>query len=166
MCNACTCLHGLLIDYIATVGMGTMFVSLHNSFQTKDYRVFRASLFAGLGLTGIVPIIHGWYLNYEIAAVHRALGLDVIMGVTYLVGACRPAACAALLRLFRKAWCWHSVECLQTCCNCYVGALNKALLLALNLYVLLADMWMYMSYINTMLGIDVCKLQLATDATE
>ena len=79
--------------------MGTMFVSLHNSFQTKDYRVFRASLFAGLGLTGIVPIIHGWYLNYEIAAVHRALGLDVIMGVIYLV-------------------------CVMTCCYCCLSYLN------------------------------------------
>lgn len=66
-----------------------MFVSLHNSFQTKNYRTFRASLFAGLGLTGIVPIIHGWMLNYDIVAVHRALGLDVIMGVTYLVRAQR-----------------------------------------------------------------------------
>lgn len=62
-----------------------MVVSVHNSFQAKNYRVFRASLFAGLGLTGIVPVIHGWILNYNIAAVHRALGLDVLMGVIYLV---------------------------------------------------------------------------------
>ena len=66
-------------------GLATMVVSVHNSFQAKNYRVFRASLFAGLGLTGIVPVIHGWILNYNIAAVHRALGLDVLMGVIYLV---------------------------------------------------------------------------------
>lgn len=62
-----------------------MVVSVHNSFQAKNYRVFRASLFAGLGLTGIVPVIHGWIVNYDIAAVHSALSLDVLMGVIYLV---------------------------------------------------------------------------------
>jgi len=62
-----------------------MVVSVHNSFQAKDYRVFRASLFAGLGMTGIVPVIHGWVVNYDIAAVHSALSLDVLMGLIYLV---------------------------------------------------------------------------------
>ena len=38
-----------------------------------------------MGLTGIVPVIHGWILNYNIAAVHKALSLDVIMGIVYLV---------------------------------------------------------------------------------
>lgn len=63
-----------------------MVFSVHNSFQAKGYRVFRASLFAGLGLTGIVPVIHGWYINYNVPQVHSALSLDVLMGVIYLVG--------------------------------------------------------------------------------
>lgn len=87
-----------------------MFVSLHNSFQTKDYRAFRASLFAGLGLTGIVPIIHGWILNYDIAAVHRALGLDVIMGGTYLVGTLLQVCCKGFV-----------------CCYCSAQILRKSL---------------------------------------
>ena len=62
-----------------------MVFSVHNSFQAKGYRVFRASLFAGLGLTGIVPVIHGWYINYNVPQVHSALSLDVLMGVIYLV---------------------------------------------------------------------------------
>ena len=66
-------------------GIGTMVFSVHNSFQAKGYRVFRASLFAGLGLTGIVPVIHGWYINYNVPQVHSALSLDVLMGVIYLV---------------------------------------------------------------------------------
>jgi len=74
-----------------------MVVSVHNSFQAKDYRVFRASLFAGLGLTGIVPVIHGWAVNYDIAAVHSALSLDVLMGLIYLVSQDAPASAASVL---------------------------------------------------------------------
>ena len=70
---------------VLIAGIGTMVVSVHDSFQAKDYRVFWASLFASLGLTGIVPVIHGWIVNYDIAAVHSALSLDVLMGVIYLV---------------------------------------------------------------------------------
>ena len=44
------------------------------------------NLFAGLGLTGIVPVILGWSLYSGIMAVHRALSLDVPMGIIYLVG--------------------------------------------------------------------------------
>ena len=62
-----------------------MVISVHNAFQAKGYRVFRATLFAGLGLTGIVPVIHGWYINYNVPQVHWALSLDVLMGVIYLV---------------------------------------------------------------------------------
>lgn len=62
-----------------------MVISVHNAFQAKGYRVFRAALFAGLGLTGIVPVIHGWYINYSVHQVHWALSLDVLMGVIYLV---------------------------------------------------------------------------------
>jgi adiponectin receptor len=72
-------------------------VSVHNSFQAKDYRVFRASLFAGLGMTGIVPVIHGWVVNYDIAAVHSALSLDVLMGLIYLVCQTAPASVASVL---------------------------------------------------------------------
>ena len=74
-----------------------MVVSVHNSFQAKDYRVFRASLFAGLGMTGIVPVIHGWALNYDIAAVHSALSLDVLMGLIYLVSQDAPASAVSIL---------------------------------------------------------------------
>lgn len=73
------------MERIWPAGVGTMVVSVHNTFQTKDFRVFRATLFAGLGLTGIVPIIHGWLLNYNITEVHKALTLDVLMGIIYLV---------------------------------------------------------------------------------
>ncbi len=65
--------------------MGTGVVSVHNSFQGKDYRGFRATLFAGLGLTGIVPVGHSWVINHDVKAVNAALWLDILMGLLYLV---------------------------------------------------------------------------------
>lgn len=78
----------------ANAGLATGLVSMHNSFQAKDYRGFRARLFAGLGLTGIVPVLHSWAINYEVRAVHTALWLDFVMGLLYLVSMpfC-PASC-------------------------------------------------------------------------
>ncbi len=73
-------------------GLATGLVSMHNSFQAKDYRGFRASLFAGLGLTGIVPVLHSWAINYDVRAVHTALWLDFVMGLLYLVS---MSVCAA-----------------------------------------------------------------------
>ena len=58
---------------------------MHNSFQAKNYRAFRARLFAGLGLTGIIPVLHSCVINYDIRAVHTALWLDFVMGLLYLV---------------------------------------------------------------------------------
>lgn len=55
------------------------------AFQSAKLRPFRASLFAGLGLWGIVPVLHGWYLNGEYSEVRYALSLDALMGLVYLV---------------------------------------------------------------------------------
>ena len=90
-------------------GLATGVVSVHSSFQAKDYRAFRASLFAGLGLTGIAPVLHSWAINYEVRAVHTALWLDFVMGLLYLVRlsshhVCRPATmfvCEDLEFLFK-----------------------------------------------------------------
>ncbi len=48
-------------------------------------------------MTGIVPVIHGWAVNYDIAAVHSALSLDVLMGLIYLVRHNEPASAASVL---------------------------------------------------------------------
>ena len=78
------CLLRCSLTALECAGAGTMVFSTHNSFQAKHYRVYRAALFAGLGLTGIVPIIHSWLVNYNVAAVQSALSLDVLMGAIYL----------------------------------------------------------------------------------
>lgn len=75
------------LGLITALGVATGVVSMHNSFQAKNYRAFRARLFAGLGLTGIIPVLHSCVINYDIRAVHTALWLDFVMGLLYLGGA-------------------------------------------------------------------------------
>lgn len=88
-----------------------MVFSVHNSFQAKGYRVFRASLFAGLGLTGIVPVIHGWYINYNVAQVHSALSLDVLMGVIYLVSLPNLVVCCVVyVNALLRRTCLHPLQ--------------------------------------------------------
>ena len=49
-------------------------------------------MFVGLGLWGIVPIVHQTLLNArESGLVQRAIGLDLLMGGIYLVSSeCLP----------------------------------------------------------------------------
>lgn len=69
------------------LGLSTLFVTLLDRFQRPEYVPARAAIFVGLGLWGVVPIIHGWRLNLGEEAVHEALGYDILMGVLYLLGA-------------------------------------------------------------------------------
>lgn len=56
-------------------------------FQTTEYRPIRAAMFCGMGLWGVVPMIHGVMLYWGQPEVQRALLWDVLMGVIYLGGA-------------------------------------------------------------------------------
>ena len=71
----------------ALLGASTMTVTLMSKFQTPEYHAYRAALFAGLGLWGIVPMTHGLIINNGIPEVATAMRLDVIMGALYLLGA-------------------------------------------------------------------------------
>jgi adiponectin receptor len=68
-------------------GLVVLVVSLAQTFQQAKYRPFRAGLFAGLGMYGVVPIAHLYVLHHDIYHVRLSLGLDVIMGAIYLTGA-------------------------------------------------------------------------------
>lgn len=52
--------------------------------QRPEFHRWRALIFCSLGLWGIVPIFHGWYVNWGVAPVAFALGLDLLMGAIYL----------------------------------------------------------------------------------
>lgn len=69
------------------MGLSTLCVTLLSTFQTPDFQAYRAGVFCALGLWGLVPVLHGWALNWGVAAVARALALDLLMGAIYLVGA-------------------------------------------------------------------------------
>ena len=56
-----------------------------STFQSPKYRTFRAGLFAGLGLWGIVPGLHALILYGEAPQMQQAVLLDALMGATYLV---------------------------------------------------------------------------------
>lgn len=55
-----------------------------STFQTARFRTFRAGLFAGLGLWGIVPGLHALMLFGSSWHLQRAFILDALMGATYL----------------------------------------------------------------------------------
>ena len=55
-------------------------------FQSAKWRPVRASMFAGLGLWGVAPVIHQCFLNSHVYYVRHAMMLDSIMGFLYLVG--------------------------------------------------------------------------------
>ncbi|GLC48766.1 hypothetical protein PLESTB_000145700 [Pleodorina starrii] len=69
------------------MGAGAVAVSLVNVFQKAEWRPFRASMYAGLGLWGVVPLIHACVVHSDIPAVRGATALDVLMGALYLLGA-------------------------------------------------------------------------------
>lgn len=69
----------------SAAGLVTITVSLMRTFQSAKYRTFRAGLFATLGLWGIVPGLHALLLYGASSHLQRAVGLDVLMGATYLV---------------------------------------------------------------------------------
>lgn len=76
----------------SAMGAATIVVSLSPMFQTPRYRVFRASLFTGLGVWGVVPLVHAWYMNFASPQFFKAMLYDLLMGVCYLGGAAIYAA--------------------------------------------------------------------------
>ncbi len=68
-------------------GIVVLIASLAPTFQQAKYRPFRAGLFAGLGMYGVVPIAHQYVLHHDIYHVRLSLALDVLMGAIYLAGA-------------------------------------------------------------------------------
>jgi len=68
-------------------GAATVVVSLMEVFQTIHFRPVRAVIFSGLGLFGVVPVVHQWAVHNHIPLFQEALIYDLLMGATYLIGA-------------------------------------------------------------------------------
>ena len=68
-----------------SAGLTCSVITLLEFFQAQRFRVLRAAMFAGLGLWGVVPALHGWILNQGIIAVRQSVCYNLLMGAVYLV---------------------------------------------------------------------------------
>lgn len=73
---------------IALLGFGCLVVSWFEHFRTPAWRPYRALMFVGLGLSGVVPIIHALTF-YEYGELGERMGLSwvVFQGALYILGA-------------------------------------------------------------------------------
>ncbi|XP_049384677.1 heptahelical transmembrane protein 4-like [Solanum stenotomum] len=85
MCYPFFC--NLYLGFITLLGIGTILGSLLPVFQTPEYRVIRASLFFGMGLSGAVPILHKLVLFWHQPEAHHTTGYELLMGIFYGIGA-------------------------------------------------------------------------------
>lgn len=60
-------------------------VCLLSFFQQVQFRVFRASLFAALGMWGVVPAFHILITSWGKPPVMNAVSHALVMGLIYLV---------------------------------------------------------------------------------
>jgi predicted membrane channel-forming protein YqfA (hemolysin III family) len=63
-------------------------VSLLEVFQHYRFRPLRAGMYVSLGLWGVVPAVHVWHELGSVPEVMKALKLDVLMGILYVVRLC------------------------------------------------------------------------------
>ncbi|RKU47543.1 hypothetical protein DL546_006186 [Coniochaeta pulveracea] len=90
------CLSELLPVYLSMIcilGAGCLTVSWFDHFRTPAWRPYRALMFVGLGLSGVVPILHG-LSHYGFHQLDKQMGLRWVMlqGALYIFGAFLYAA--------------------------------------------------------------------------
>ncbi|KAB5539506.1 hemolysin-III related-domain-containing protein [Coniochaeta sp. 2T2.1] len=91
-----SCQEILLAVYLSSIcllGVGCMTVSWFDHFRTPEWRPYRALMFVGLGLSGVVPILHGLTMH-GFHALNERMGLVWVMleGAMYIFGAFLYAA--------------------------------------------------------------------------
>lgn len=77
----------LYLGFITVLGIATVCVSLFPVFQTPEYRAIRAGLFFGMGVSGVVPIVHKLILFRNRPEALHTTGYEVLMGLFYGLGA-------------------------------------------------------------------------------
>ncbi|KAJ4962418.1 hypothetical protein NE237_022357 [Protea cynaroides] len=85
MCNPFFC--NLYLGFITILGIATTLVSLLPVFQRPEFRSIRASLFFGMGLSGVVPILHKLILFRNHPEALHTTAYEILMGVFYGTGA-------------------------------------------------------------------------------
>ncbi|KAF5194236.1 Heptahelical transmembrane protein [Thalictrum thalictroides] len=85
MCEPFFCI--LYLGFITILGVATILVSLLPVFQKPEYRSTRASLFFGMGISGLAPILHKLIVfRHQPEALHTT-GYEILMGLLYGLGA-------------------------------------------------------------------------------
>lgn len=77
---------------ITLLGIVTMAVSLIPAFQTPEYRNFRAILFFGMGVSGVIPCAHKLLLYPGDPSATTTAAYEALMGLLYGLGALLYAA--------------------------------------------------------------------------
>ncbi|XP_022740026.1 heptahelical transmembrane protein 4-like isoform X4 [Durio zibethinus] len=77
----------LYMGFITILGVATILFSLLPVFQNPEFRSIRASLFFGMGVSGIAPILHKLILFWHHPEALHTTGYEVLMGLLYGIGA-------------------------------------------------------------------------------
>ncbi|XP_038987006.1 heptahelical transmembrane protein ADIPOR2-like [Phoenix dactylifera] len=72
---------------ITALGLSAIVALLAPALSSPRFRPLRASLFLAMGLSGVVPALHALWIHWEHRECHVALGLEVVMGLAYGIGA-------------------------------------------------------------------------------
>lgn len=80
-------LRNMYLGIITLGGVATMLASLLPVFQHPKFRTFRASLFFGMGVSGIAPILHKVILYKDDPVAFYTTAYEIAMGVFYGLGA-------------------------------------------------------------------------------
>lgn len=70
------------------LGLGCLIVSWFEHFRTPAWRPYRALMFVGLGVSGVIPVIHGLTIHgYGELNERMGLAWVILQGVLYISGA-------------------------------------------------------------------------------
>ncbi|KAK3389517.1 hemolysin-III related-domain-containing protein [Podospora didyma] len=83
----------LYLSAISLLGLGCLTVSWFDQFRTPAWRPYRALMFVGLGVSGVVPILHELTVDgYQHLNERMGLNWVVLQGALYIFGAFLYAA--------------------------------------------------------------------------
>lgn len=85
MCDPFFC--NLYMGFITILGIATVLFSLLPVFQNPEFRSIRASLFFGMGFSGVAPILHKLFLFWNHPEALHTTGYEILMGAFYGMGA-------------------------------------------------------------------------------
>lgn len=87
-----------ILTQITVIAAGCITVSVNPKFRTSEWRPFRAGMFVAMGLSAVIPIIHGVFL-YGVTQLQVQMGLSwvVSQGALYILGAAIYAVSSPVL---------------------------------------------------------------------